>query len=1191
MNNVITDIFIAKSYSYQLIILSIMIAMFSSYVAFGLAERSAYSTDKTYKITWNIFGASAMGLGIWTMHFIGMLALKLPVIVRYDELLTVISVIPAICSCSVVLWIMIQQTLSRNQILIGGALLGSGIGIMHYLGVAAMHLDAEMVHHMGLVFFSIVAAVILAIVALSIQAGRLKQVTAASINKKQIINAVVMGAAISSMHYIAMMAVNFVPLNTNQITVGISGETLSIFVSIITFMLLMLALFIPKLQGYKETTIKSAKLLENAMEYALIGVWELSLDGKITQWSEQMYRLFGLPLNTSPGSEALCAITNESNYSIFIKSIENIVATGNEHCVEYMITRRNDGEKRWIECRGKVVNDKAGKPAKISGFAQDITERKYNAQILLQSESRFRSIFEQIDEAWLLIDPKLEGTFIAGNKAATVMLGFQGHAQIFPIHPAELSPEYQPDGRLSKEKAEEMINISLKNKYHRFEWTHCSKYRDNFPVEVSLTPMLVGGEQVIMTAWQDITKQKQAEKGSLLSTRVFNDIHEGITITDANKIIIDVNPAFCSITGYNREDVIGQNTNILSSGKQSPEFYQHMWQQINQNGHWQGEVWNRKKNGELYAERLTISTLLNDDNHNVVNYIGVFSDITNHKKQQEQLSFMAHYDVLTGLPNRALFADRFTQAIAHSKRTERQLAICFLDLDDFKPVNDNYGHDVGDKLLIEVAQRITANVRDEDTVSRQGGDEFAILLNDIESSAQCEQALHRIHYALAQPFFIDNYSHEITASIGVTLYPNDNGDIDTLMRHADQAMYQAKVEGKHRYHLFNAEHDQRTIQKHHQLGVIEEALVNNEFQLYYQPKVNMVTGEVFGAEALIRWIHPEKGLIPPLDFLPAIEGSKLEIKVGNWVINAAITQLETWLKQGVKTEVSINISSNHLLSEAFFAKLDSALAQHPMVDAQCLQLEILESSALGDLNAISTIIETCQGVLGVNFALDDFGTGYSSLTHLRSLPANTIKIDQSFVRDMLDDPSDYAIIDGIIGLADSFNKVVIAEGVETTNHGLMLVLMGCQEAQGYGIAKPMPANDFPQWLKNYRPNKEWQLAGNKCHTLQENKVELFRLVTQQLKYLFINNIKSSPENVAHWPIMNSKLCPCGIWIKRVRQEKLFEEASLKKLNQAHEALHLIAQALYLQYQEGDVDAAREGLPEFQIAFDDMSRAL
>lgn len=566
-----------------------------------------------------------------------------------------------------------------------------------------------------------------------------------------------------------------------------------------------------------------------------------------------------------------------------------------------------------------------------------------------------------------------------------------------------------------------------------------------------------------------------------LSSRVFSDTNEGLMITDVTGRIIDINPAFTRVTGYSRSEVLGQTPSILSSDKQSPAFFVEMWQRLIEQGHWHGEVWNRKKNGELFAARLSISSLTNDDGK-TLHYVGLFSDITQTKQQQQKLELMAHYDMLTELPNRSLLADRFRLGIAHSQRTETMLGVCFLDLDNFKPVNDSYGHDVGDQLLIAVAQRLKTNIRDADTASRQGGDEFVLLLGEIKSLAHCDEILQRINYFLAQPYIIAGHTFNISVSIGVTLYPGDDADLDTLLRHADYSMYQAKLAGKNRFHLFNPEQDQQTIQKHQQLDEIKQALSNNEFSLYYQPKINMKTGEVFGAEALIRWFHPEKGLIPPLEFLPIIEGSELEIQVGDWVINEALKQIVKWQKQGIFIEVSVNIASYHLLSSAFLSQLENALASHPNLNAKYLQLEILESSALGDLNTIRSILNTCRYVLGVNIALDDFGTGYSSLTHLKNLPANTIKIDQNFVKNMLDDPDDYAIINGVLALADSFNRKVIAEGVETTEHGLMLLAMGCYAAQGYGIARPMPATEIPNWLHSYIPNQRWLNSGNVVHT-------------------------------------------------------------------------------------------------------------
>ena len=689
---------------------------------------------------------------------------------------------------------------------------------------------------------------------------------------------------------------------------------------------------------------------------------------------------------------------------------------------------------------------------------------------------------------------------------------------------------------------------------------------------------------------QEITVQKLAAEKLQLSSRVFNDTKEGIFITDSNKIIIDVNPAFCEITGYSLEESIVLHPYILGFDKQSPQFYSEMWQHINEHGHWQGEVWNHTKTGELYAELLNISTIF-DDNGKVSNYVGVFTDITESKQQQEQLSLMAHYDVLTQLPNRSLFADRFIQATAHSHRTGFQLAVCFLDLDKFKPINDNYGHEVGDYLLKEVANRIKYTIREDDTVSRQGGDEFAILLGEIESITHCEQLIVRLLKRLSTPYVIDGISHEISASCGITLFPTDHADLDTLLRHADQAMYQAKQAGRNCYRIFNLEHDELISQQQHRYHEIEQALRNNELRLYYQPKVDMLTGDVFGVEALLRWIHPEKGIIPPLDFLPVIDGTELEFKIGAWVINQALRQQEVWRANDIKLEVSVNISSHHLQSAGFLAQLDAALNRFPTVEPRSLELEILESSALGDLNAIGDIIRACRDGLGVNVALDDFGTGYSSLTHLRNLPVNVIKIDQSFVRDMLDDPSDYNIIEGVIGLAQAFNRSVIAEGVETREHGLMLLIMGCEKAQGYGIARPMQADDVPAWLKSYILNPEWLSYGDKIWSDKEKKSYLFKLFIARWMMRFAENIKMQPEDITQWPIINGKQDQCNQWITREKQAKLFDREDLLRLEAAHDHFHNIAQSLLQKYQEHDLEAAREGLSELQIAFDGMEHAL
>lgn len=683
-------------------------------------------------------------------------------------------------------------------------------------------------------------------------------------------------------------------------------------------------------------------------------------------------------------------------------------------------------------------------------------------------------------------------------------------------------------------------------------------------------------EKTTLIILYDISERRHAEERLKMSGRVFNQAHEGILITDAKGLIVDVNPAFSEITGYSREEVLGKNPSLLQSDKHSHIFYQEMWTSLKDKGHWQGEIWNLKKNGQLFAELLTISTLV-DEHGETLHYLGLFSDITQSKEQQQALELMAHYDMLTQLPNRTLFADRFHQAIAHSNRNHSLLAVVFLDLDGFKPVNDRYGHEVGDQLLIEVAQRIKASIRQDDTASRLGGDEFVLLLNDISSPAHCERLISRISHAIELPYQVDTDTLNLSASLGVTIYPLDNADADTLLRHADQAMYQAKLAGRRRHHMFDALHDQQISQQQNQFSAMQDALKADQLVLHYQPKVNMGTGQVIGVEALIRWNHPEHGLILPGRFLPAIQGSELEIHVGNWVIEHVMQQLDVWLKEGIETEISINISSQHLQWQGFFEQLDHILGRHPKVPSNLLQLEILESSVLSDINTISSIINTCRSVLGIRISLDDFGTGYSSLTHLRHLPVDVVKIDQSFVRDIIDDPNDYTIIDGVIGLTQAFHHQVIAEGVESVEHGLMLMTMGCELAQGYVIARPMPANEYREWLTNYQPNPQWLEHAEASLDPQQTIVQLMRLQGNHWLQQIISNLNSEPDKIEHWPLMNHKKSHFMHWLEQAKKQNLFNKAWRENIKLAYTELYHEANSLKYQFQEGYTDAGQTGL--------------
>jgi len=570
----------------------------------------------------------------------------------------------------------------------------------------------------------------------------------------------------------------------------------------------------------------------------------------------------------------------------------------------------------------------------------------------------------------------------------------------------------------------------------------------------------------------DITKRKQSEEKLKLAASVFTHARESIAITDAAGTMIDVNNTFTTTTGYSREELTGQNSRILQSGRQPSAFYADMWQVLLEEGCWHGELWNRRKNGEVYAEMKTISAV-HDEYGVTTHYVALGNDITQTKQYQEQLEHIARYDVLTNLPNRSLLADRLSQSMLQCSRHQESLAVAFLDLDGFKSINDTYGHNVGDELLIALSHRMKETLREGDTLARIGGDEFVAVLVDLTKTEDCQPVLERLLLATSEPITVGEIVLNVSASIGVTLYPQDNVGADQLIRHADQAMYAAKESGKNRYHLFDTAQDDAVKLQTANLKAIRTALDQQQFVLHYQPKVNMRTGAVTGTEALIRWQHPERGLLSPIEFLPIIENNPMSIEMGEWVIDTVLTQISQWQEAGLNLpRASVNIAAVQIQQPDFVGRLAALLAAHPNVDPCHLELEILETSAIDNMDHVSATMTACIA-LGVSFALDDFGTGYSSLTYLKHLPARLIKIDQSFVRDMLVDADDLAIVDGVIGLAESFKLDVIAEGVETIEQGVALLQQGCELAQGYGIARPMPAGDIPGWVNQWKPDDAW----------------------------------------------------------------------------------------------------------------------
>jgi diguanylate cyclase (GGDEF)-like protein/PAS domain S-box-containing protein len=683
---------------------------------------------------------------------------------------------------------------------------------------------------------------------------------------------------------------------------------------------------------------------------------------------------------------------------------------------------------------------------------------------LVQSESHLRAVIEAEPECIHIVDA--QGRVAQMNPAGLAMFQADAPSDVVGRHLSTLlAPEYRAafaamhQRVLVGESAQlEFEVIGLKG---RRRW-----------LETHAAPMAGRDQNVQLAVTRDITERKQSEAQLKLAASVFTFAREGIMITDPTGKIVDVNDAFTRITGYCRDDVLGRTPRILSSGRHDATFYAEMWRSLLADGHWSGEVWNRRQNGVLFPEMQTISAV-RDALGRTVQYVALFSDITALKEHQSQLERIVHFDALTNLPNRVLLADRLQQAMAQSQRRDKKVAVVFLDLDGFKAVNDLHGHHVGDELLITLAAGMKQVLRDGDTLARIGGDEFVAVLIDLPDAQAPEPLLGRLLAAAAKPVAVGDVTVQVSASLGVAIYPQGpTVYADQLLRQADHAMYQAKLAGKNRFHVFDSKQDS-TARSHHQ-GVdrIRLALEQREFVLHYQPKVNMRTGQVIGAEALIRWQHPERGLLAPAEFLPLVEDHPLSVSIGEWVIDNALTQVERWRVAGLDLPVSVNIGARQLQHPDFCERLRASLAAHPAVEASYLELEVLETNALADLAQVSQVIADCAQI-GVEFALDDFGTGYSALTYLKSLRVATLKIDQSFVIGMLDDPDDRLILEGVIGLARAFKCQVVAEGVETVPHGSFLLQMGCELAQGYGIARPMPADAVPNWANAWKAPAAW----------------------------------------------------------------------------------------------------------------------
>ena len=568
----------------------------------------------------------------------------------------------------------------------------------------------------------------------------------------------------------------------------------------------------------------------------------------------------------------------------------------------------------------------------------------------------------------------------------------------------------------------------------------------------------------------DISVRRKADEELRLAALVYDKSSQAMTVTDADGIIITVNPAFTALTGYGRDEVIGKPIRILQSGRQDEAFYRALWDGLNTTGHWHGEIWNRRKNGEIYPELLTINTVFNPDGQ-VHRRVALFSDITEQKQSQEAIWRHANFDALTGLPNRRMFHDRLNQEVKKSHRAGLKMALMFIDLDHFKEVNDTLGHDKGDILLQEAALRLTSCVRETDIVARLGGDEFTVLLGDLEDLGAVDRVADAIILKIAEPYQLEHDTAYISASIGITLYPEDAEDTEGLLKCADQAMYESKHLGRNRYNYFKAAMQEASLFRAKIASDLRQAIVEHQFQLFYQPIVNLKTGEIYKAEALIRWNHPTRGLVSPADFIPVAEETGLIVPIGEWVFHEAAEQVARWnMSQEINIQVSINKSpvqfrenTTHLTAWGdHLARLD--------LKGSSITVEITEGLLLDASDGINNQLLSFRDA-GIQVSLDDFGTGYSSLSYLKKFDIDYLKIDQSFVRGLTPTSSDMALCEAIIVMAHKLDMKVIAEGIETEDQRDLLVKAKCDYGQGYLFSRPLPADGFEALLNKMNPAK------------------------------------------------------------------------------------------------------------------------
>ncbi|NLR74020.1 putative bifunctional diguanylate cyclase/phosphodiesterase [Leeia aquatica] len=696
---------------------------------------------------------------------------------------------------------------------------------------------------------------------------------------------------------------------------------------------------------------------------------------------------------------------------------------------------------------------------------EDLLARNRSAQALAISEERYRSLIENAPEAIVVIDVDT-GLFADVNPRACELYG-QNRERLLSMALAspQLSPEFQPDRQRSDEKSTRLLEATFAGQPQVFQWMHVTSRHGEVFVEVRLSRMPSLSGKYVRGTVVDITQRKLAEDRLRLASQAITQSRDGIVILDKDFRIVSANPAFCQMLSSTESELLGQVAPMLRSKDQNQSLMDSIRHHLASHPYWESEIWTRKQSGEMFLQLVTITPIRFDDG-SIKNFVCITSDITEQKQHADHIWHLAHHDTVTGLPNRNLLQDRLMQSILQAERSNKKSALLFIDLDRFKNINDTLGHSFGDRLLKHVADRLIGCVRHADTVARIGGDEFVIVVSNMNDAMDASSTAQKIMEALTSTFVIDNMDLHITPSIGISICPDDGVTVDSLMRNADTAMYHAKDNGRNNYQFFKQSMNTVATERLDMERQLRTAIKLKQFELHYQPQVDLQSGALVGMEALIRWRHPEKGLVSPLRFIPIAEETGLIVPIGEWVLKEACRQSKVWQDMGLrKTPVAVNLSARQFLKGSLVDTVQQALDESGL-EAEFLELEITESLLMYEVEDTIQLL-TRLNDLGVSLAIDDFGTGYSSLSYLKRFPIDHLKVDRSFVRDVINDPDDASITSAIVAMAHNLKLNVVAEGVETEDQAQFLRDLGCEYAQGYLYSMPLHADDMTEFIRQH----------------------------------------------------------------------------------------------------------------------------